>query len=124
MLGMEELYFKKVMEKDIQELLDHLDKHGKKNFTHDISTEEQRLDLGGFVKDTLMAYGFLKFNNQSFRKDLCCLGLVVHQKYRSKGIGSSFVKKLIEEAKNERAFQVSSLHTHWHSYTLDLGKDQ
>lgn len=94
--------FRRVTKKEIRRLLDHLDEEGRKNFTHDIYAKEQRLDLGGFIGGRMAAYGFLKFNEQSFRKDLCNLGLVVHHEYRGKGIGTLSVQKLIEEARKRR----------------------
>ena len=94
-----EIHFKRVTKEEIRRLLDHLDEEGRKNFTHDIYMKEQRLDLGAFIGNRMAAYGFLKFNEQPFRKDLCNLGLVVHHKYRGKGIGTLFVQKLIEEAR-------------------------
>lgn len=93
------IHFRRVMKKEIRRLLDHLDEEGRKNFTHDIYAKEQRLDLGGFIGGRVAAYGFLKFNEQPFRKDLCNLGLVVHHEYRGKGVGALFVQKLIEEAR-------------------------
>jgi len=96
-----ELHFKKVSRAEIQKLLDDLDEEGRRNFTHNIYLKEQRLDLGAFIGSRMAAYGFLKFNQQSFRKDLCNLGLVVHHEYRGKGVGASFVQKLIEEARKK-----------------------
>jgi len=92
------VHFRRVRKKETKTLLDCLDEESKRNFTHDIYAKEIRLDLGAFIGGRMTAYGFLKFNTQTFRKDLCNLGLVVHQEYRSKGIGSLFVQKLIEEA--------------------------
>jgi RimJ/RimL family protein N-acetyltransferase len=102
--------FRKVTTRQIQRLLDELDEEGKRNFTHDIQTKENRLDLGAYVRGRMVAYGFLGFNEQPFRKDLCNLGLLVHQEYRGKGIGTLFVQKLIEEARkrNIRKIWISS----------------
>jgi len=105
-----EASFRKVTTRQIQKLLDGLDEEGKRDFTHDIQTKENRLDLGAYVGGRIVAYGFLKFNAQPFRKDLCNLGLLVHQEYRGKGIGTLFVQKLIEEArkKNIRKIWINS----------------
>jgi len=94
-----DVHFKRVSKKEIQRLLGSLDEEGRKNFTHNVYVKEQRLDLGAFIDDRMVAYGFLKFNQQPFRRDLCNLGLVVHHEYRGKGVGGVFVQKLIEEAR-------------------------
>jgi len=96
-----EIHFKKVTKAEIQKLLDDLDEEGRRNFTHDIYLKEQRLDLGAFIGSRMAAYGFLKFNEQPFREDLCNLGLVVHHEYRGKCVGALFVQKLIEEARRK-----------------------
>jgi len=102
----EKIHFKGVTKKEIQRMLDSLDEEGRKNFTHDIYIKEQRLDLGAFIGDKMAAFGFIKFNKQSFRKDLCNLGLVVHQEYRGKGVGTSFVQKLIKEARKRNVRKI------------------
>lgn len=105
-LDRNDILLRRVNKSQIQGLLNRLDVSDSRNFTHDIFAREERLDLGAFVSGSIVAYGFLKFNKQSFRRDLCNLGLVVHQNYRHRGVGTVFVRKLIEEARKRQIRKV------------------